>query len=114
MCGFQYVSVVVIKVFVFLLLTYDSPLTYKISTLQEKRTGFYSVPDLGQMRSCASLVMRHLTLALKEVAPVVLHRPSQAIRHTCSENLGIVKISRYIRSERKMPPPLANGALCLR
>ena len=26
-------------------------------------------------------------------------RPTQAVRHTCSGNLGIVKILRYIRSD---------------
>ena len=26
-------------------------------------------------------------------------RPTQAVRHKCSENLGIVKILRYIRSD---------------
>jgi len=38
-------------------------------------------------------------------------RPTQAVRHTCSEKLGIVKILRYIRSGmytaffvRKMTP----------
>ena len=39
---------------------------------------FFSVPDLGQMRSCASYVMKPLTWASKEVDPVSLHR------HTCS------------------------------
>jgi len=27
-------------------------------------------------------------------------RPTQAVRHTCSGNLGIVKILRYIRSDK--------------
>ena len=48
-------------------------------------------------------------------------RPTQTVRHTCSGNLGIVKILRYIRSDRvckknawlEDAPPLANGALCL-
>jgi len=38
-------------------------------------------------------------------------RPTQAVRHTCSGNLGIIKILRYIRSDmytaffgRKMHP----------
>ena len=46
-------------------------------------------------------------------------RPIQAVRHTCSGKLRIVKILRYIRSDmytaffgRKMGP-LANGALYL-
>jgi hypothetical protein len=38
--------------------------------------GFWSVPDLGQMRPCASYVMRPLSCALKEVDPVGLHRQS--------------------------------------
>jgi hypothetical protein len=41
---------------------------------------------------------------------------TQAVRHTCSGNLGIVKILCYIVKknvfDRKMGP-LANGALCL-
>jgi len=60
--------------------------------------------------------MRPLTWALKEVDP---GSPTQAVRHTCSGNLGIVKILCYIRSDmqqknfgRKLGP-LANGALCL-
>jgi len=46
-------------------------------------------------------------------------RPTQAVRHTCSGNLGIVKILRYIRSDiakKKLArrwASLANGALCL-
>jgi len=47
-------------------------------------------------------------------------RPTQTVRHTCSGNLGIVKILRYIRSDmydvhfwQEDGPPLANGALCL-
>jgi hypothetical protein len=48
-------------------------------------------------------------------------RPTQVVRHTCSGNLGIVKVFRFIRSDmytaffgRKMPPLLlAIGALCL-
>ena len=35
-----------------------------------------TVLDLGQMRPCASSVMRPLTWALKEVDPVGLHRQS--------------------------------------
>jgi len=27
-------------------------------------------------------------------------RPTQAVRHTCSGNLGVVKILRYIRSDK--------------
>ena len=57
-----------------------------------------------------------------------LDRPTQAVRQTCSGNLGIVKILCYIRSDmctasatnskllyiaRKIGPPLAIGALCL-
>ena len=72
----------------------------------------WSVPDLGQMRPCASEVMRPLTWAMKEVDPV----GTQTVRRTCSGNLGIVKILRYQTSktmfDRKMGP-LANGALCL-
>jgi hypothetical protein len=64
--------------------------------------------------------MRPLTWALKEVDPVGLHR--QSGMHTCSGNLGIVKILRYIRSDmytakihrkqkigRKIPPPGQRG-----
>ena len=50
-------------------------------------------------------------------------RPTQAVRHTCSGNLGVVKILRYIRlnmytvsatnSKLGRWGPLANGALCL-
>ena len=49
-------------------------------------------------------------------------RPTQAVRNTCSGNLGIVKILRYIRSDmhtavfgfwQEDAPPLANRALCL-
>jgi len=46
-------------------------------------------------------------------------RPAQAVRHTCSGNLGIVKILRYIRSDMYTAflagrwGPLANGTLCL-
>jgi hypothetical protein len=49
-------------------------------------------------------------------------RPTQTVRHTCSENKGIVKILRYIRSDmytasatnsRQEDGPLANGALML-
>ena len=57
--------------------------------------------------------MRPLTWTLKGVDPVAIHKQS---RHTCSGNLGIVKILRYIGSKQifgsKMGP-LANGALCL-
>jgi len=44
--------------------------------------------------------------------------PTQAVRHTCSGNLGIVKILRYISSDMytasatQEDGPLANGALC--
>ena len=34
------------------------------------------LPDLGQMRPCASQVIRSLTWALKQVDPVSLHRQS--------------------------------------
>jgi len=46
--------------------------------------------------------------------------PTQAVRHTCSGNVGIVKTSRYIRSDivekfvTRRWASLANGALCLR
>jgi hypothetical protein len=45
-------------------------------------------------------------------------RLTQAVRHTCSGKLGIVKILRFIRSDiakKKIAGrcPLANGALCL-
>jgi hypothetical protein len=49
--------------------------------------------------------------------------PTQAVRHTCSGNLGIIKILRYIRSNMytastSKSKPLyitqnPNGALCL-
>jgi hypothetical protein len=46
-------------------------------------------------------------------------RLTQAVRHTCSGKLGIVKILRFIRSDivKKIFAgrcPLANGDLCLR
>jgi hypothetical protein len=44
------------------------------------------------MRPCASYIMRPLTWALEG-------RPTQAVKHTCSGNLGKVKILRYIRSD---------------
>ena len=60
--------------------------------------------------------------ALKEVDAVGLHRQSgsQAVRHTCSGNTGIVKILRYIRPDmytasakhffgRKKSPPVKGG-----
>ena len=40
--------------------------------------------------------MMSFTWVLKEVDPV---EPTQAVRHTCSGNLGIVKILRYFRSD---------------
>jgi len=40
-------------------------------------------------------------------------RPTQAVRHTCSGNLGIVKLLRYIRSDMYTASAVANGALCL-
>ena len=39
--------------------------------------------------------------------------PTQTVRHTCSGNLGIVKILRKQKLAGRCPPPLANGALCL-
>ena len=85
---------------------------------------FYTVPDLGQMRPCASKVMRPLTWAQKEVDPVVLHR--QSTLSLCLEllqnNTFKFKIASHKQKStvkkligRKMgpPSPLANGALCL-
>jgi hypothetical protein len=46
-------------------------------------------------------------------------RPTQAVGHTCSGNLGIVQILRYIRSDMytaffwQEDAPLVNEALCL-
>ena len=73
-----------------------------------------AMPDLGKMRSCASeLSYEALYLGPEGGRP---GRCTQAVRHTCSGNLGIVKILRYIRSDmytasfgRKMPPPLDRG-----
>ena len=80
------------------------------------------MPDLGQRRSC------YLSYEVPYFGPEGGRpgRAAQIVIHTCLGNLGIVKILRYIRSDmytakinrnfffgRKMPPPLAKGALCL-
>ena len=68
--------------------------TNLMNQLHEFMTISQSVPDLRQMRPCASKVMRPLTWALKNARP---GRPTQAVRHKCSGNIGIVQILRYIR-----------------
>ena len=106
-----------------------------MNQLHEFMTISQSVPGLRQMRPCASKVMRPLTWALKNARP---GRPTQAVRHKCSGNIGIVQILRFIRLyqflmymytasatnskllyithtfDRKMPsPPPAYDPLCL-
>ena len=57
-----------------------------MNQLHEFMTISQSVPDLRQMRP--------LTWALKNARP---GRPTQAVGHKCSGNIGIVQILRYIR-----------------
>jgi len=52
------------------------------------------VPDLGQMRPCAKLSYETPYLGPEGGRP---GRPTQAVRHTCSGNIGIVIILYYIR-----------------
>ena len=63
-----------------------------------RRQVMLPVPDLGQLRPCASYVMRPLTWALKEVDRDVLNRQS---RHTCTGNLGIIKIFKIAPHKQK-------------
>jgi hypothetical protein len=56
----------------------------------------HAVPDLGHMRPCAHLSYETPYLGPEGGRP---GKPTQAVRHTCSGKLGIVKILRYIRSE---------------
>jgi hypothetical protein len=61
---------------------------------------WWPVPDLGQMKPCASYVMMPLTWALKEVDPVDLHRQStlslclDPLRNITPSNLKLHHISK--------------------